>query len=194
MMKAQGASFQIKKPFNFSLKNHFPIASQQALLKRIIFPETYQTEKQFKLGQEKRNFLLRAMGATPKELGYNSPEYYDSYGKFFMYGHTQEKNQYQNTKYLRRPFRSSVVQPPCRTAKISTTVHSDLPQKRHATSWPPQERTREGEKLKHSSRLPLSRGIPPLRFHPSCPLLAKLKKEAHGKLPCDRRAGKMSLY
>ena len=76
----------VAKPFNFSLKNHFPIASQQALLKRIIFPETYQTEKQFKLGQEKRNFLLRAMGATPKELGYNSPEYYDSYGKFFMYG------------------------------------------------------------------------------------------------------------
>lgn len=76
----------VTQPFDFSLKNHFPIASQQALLKRIIFPETYQTEEQFKLGEEKRNFLLRAMGATPKELGYNSPEYYDSYGKFFIYG------------------------------------------------------------------------------------------------------------
>ncbi|WP_036383230.1 serine hydrolase [Muricauda sp. MAR_2010_75] len=75
-----------KEPFNFSLKNYFPIQSQNALLKRIIFPEAFPKEQRFNLSVEQRNFLLEAMHTLPAKLGYDPEEYYDSYVKFFMFG------------------------------------------------------------------------------------------------------------
>ncbi|MDC6367717.1 MULTISPECIES: serine hydrolase [Flavobacteriaceae] len=74
------------EPFDFSLKNHFPIQAQDALLKRIIFPEAFPKELQFELSKEQRDFLLETMSTLPGKLGYDPEEYYDSYVKFFMYG------------------------------------------------------------------------------------------------------------
>ncbi len=73
-------------PFDFSLKNYFPIPSQNALLKRIIFPDAFPKAQQFDLSVEQRNFLLEAMHTLPAKLGYDPEEYYDSYVKFFMFG------------------------------------------------------------------------------------------------------------
>ncbi|WP_242528097.1 serine hydrolase [Allomuricauda sp. CAU 1633] len=75
-----------KEPFDFSLKNYFPIQSQNALLKRIIFPEAFPKAQQFDLSVEQRSFLLEAMHTLPAKLGYDPEEYYDSYVKFFMFG------------------------------------------------------------------------------------------------------------
>ncbi|MER3374740.1 MAG: serine hydrolase [Allomuricauda sp.] len=75
-----------KGPFDFSLKNYFPIQSQNALLKRIIFPQAFPKEQQFDLKDEQRSFLLEAMHTLPAKLGYDPEEYYDSYVKFFMFG------------------------------------------------------------------------------------------------------------
>lgn len=75
-----------KGPFDFSLKNYFPIQSQNALLKRIIFPDAFPKEQQFDLNDEQRSFLLEAMHTLPAKLGYDPEEYYDSYVKFFMFG------------------------------------------------------------------------------------------------------------
>ncbi len=76
--------------FNFSLKNYYPIDAQHGVLKRIVFPEKFAENERFGINREQRVFLLAAMHTLPRELGYNTDEYYDSYGKFFIFGDTKE--------------------------------------------------------------------------------------------------------
>ncbi len=77
-------------PFDFSLKNYYPIDAQHAVLKRVIFPEKFKETERFNLTKEQHSFLLAAMHTLPTELGYDSQEYYDSYGKFFLFGDSKE--------------------------------------------------------------------------------------------------------
>ncbi len=77
------------EPFDFGLKNYYPIHAQHELLKRVIFPNQFPKEKRFNLSKEQRTFLLKAMHTLPKNAGYDAKEYYDSYGKFFMYGDSE---------------------------------------------------------------------------------------------------------
>lgn len=79
-----------QEPFDFGLKNYYPIKSQHELLKRIIFPNQFPEKERFKLNKNQHEFLLNAMHTLPKNTGYNQAEYYDSYGKFFLYGDTRE--------------------------------------------------------------------------------------------------------
>lgn len=74
------------EPFDFSLKNHYPIPAQHALLKRIIFPEAFPEDQRFNLSEEQHDFLLEAMHTLPPKLGYDPEEFYDSYVKFFLFG------------------------------------------------------------------------------------------------------------
>lgn len=76
----------VSGPFNFDLKNYYPLSSQLQLLKQVIFPENFKKEEQFQLDNVDRDFLLKAMGILPKELGFDTDEYYDGYGKFLLYG------------------------------------------------------------------------------------------------------------
>lgn len=78
------------EPFDFSLKNYYPITSQHGVLKRVIFPEAFPENERFNLSISQRKFLLNAMQVLPKEAGYDPEEYYDSYGKFFMYGDSKD--------------------------------------------------------------------------------------------------------
>lgn len=80
----------VEEPFDFSLKNYFPIEAQSALLKRIIFPEDFPASERFNISNEQRAFLLEAMHTLPPELGYDPEEFYDSYVKFFMFGDSTE--------------------------------------------------------------------------------------------------------
>ena len=80
----------LKEPFDFSLKNYFPLRTQQHLLKRIIFPGNFPKEERFNLSSNQYKFLLKAMSTLPGEAGYDSSEYYDSYGKFLLYGDSKE--------------------------------------------------------------------------------------------------------
>lgn len=77
-------------PFDFSLKNYYPIEAQTALLKRIIFPEAFPREQRFDLSNDQREYLLTAMHTLPPQLGYDPDEFYDSYVKFFMFGDSTE--------------------------------------------------------------------------------------------------------
>ncbi|MGB5377003.1 MAG: serine hydrolase, partial [Muriicola sp.] len=81
----------IHDPFNFSLKNYYPIETQHGVLKRIIFPETFPENERFNLSSSQREFLLNAMKILPKEAGYNPVDYYDSYGKFLLFGDSKEE-------------------------------------------------------------------------------------------------------
>lgn len=80
----------VKKPFDFSLKNYYPITSQHEVLKRVIFPNQFTPDQRFKLSDEQHNFLLESMHTLPRNAGYDPAEYYDGYCKFFLYGDTKE--------------------------------------------------------------------------------------------------------
>jgi hypothetical protein len=80
----------IHQPFDFSLKNYYPVDAQYGVLKRIIFPEQFPEEQRFDLSGEQRDFLLTAMHTLPRHAGYDPVEYYDGYCKFFMFGDTKE--------------------------------------------------------------------------------------------------------
>ena len=77
-------------PFDFGLKNYYPVSAQHAVLKRVIFPEMFPKNQRFKLSDSQRKFLLNSMHTLPRELGYDPEEYYDGYCKFFLYGDTRE--------------------------------------------------------------------------------------------------------
>ena len=80
----------VNEPFDFSLKNYYPLPTQHGLLKRVVFPEKYPKNQQFDLSKEQREYLLAAMHTLPKTVGYDAVEYYDSYCKFFMFGDTKD--------------------------------------------------------------------------------------------------------
>lgn len=80
----------VKKPFNFALKNYFSIKAQHEMMKRVIFPEAFPKQAILNLGKQKRRFLLKSMHTLPKNQGYNAQTYYDSYGKFLLFGDTKD--------------------------------------------------------------------------------------------------------
>ncbi|SDB20051.1 Beta-lactamase enzyme family protein [Flavobacteriaceae bacterium MAR_2010_188] len=81
----------VKEPMDFSKKNYFPISTLHELMKRVIFPESFPEDETFNINQADREFLLNSMKALPREVGYDEVEYYDSYGKFFMFGDSKER-------------------------------------------------------------------------------------------------------
>ncbi|NHF57777.1 serine hydrolase [Flavobacteriaceae bacterium TP-CH-4] len=80
----------VEEPFDFSLKNYYPINAQHALMKRVIFPGQFDEKERFDLSQQQWEFLLSAMHTLPREVGYDPEEYYDGYCKFFIYGDTKD--------------------------------------------------------------------------------------------------------
>jgi len=80
----------IQEPFNFSLKNYYSIAAQHNVLKRVIFPQNFKNSEKFDLSQAQRTMLLKAMHTLPKNLDYDPNVYFDSYGKFLMFGDSKE--------------------------------------------------------------------------------------------------------
>lgn len=80
----------IQEPFDFSLKNYYPIETQHQLLKTIMFPEQYQLNEKINLTKDQLDFVHNAMSTVPKKVGYDDETYYDSYCKFFMFGDTRE--------------------------------------------------------------------------------------------------------
>ena len=76
----------IDEPFDFSLKNYYPLATQHAILKRVIFPEAFPESERFRLDAAAHEHLLSAMKVMPFQAGYDRDEYYDSYVKFFLFG------------------------------------------------------------------------------------------------------------
>ena len=80
----------IMKPKDFSYRNYLPVSSLHNIMKRFIFPELYPYDEQFHLSESDRQFILENMKIIPRKAGYDPKEYYDSYGKFFIYGDTRE--------------------------------------------------------------------------------------------------------
>ncbi len=79
-----------QEPFDFSLKNHYPIKTQHNVLKRIMFPEQFEEQERFGLSEDQLDFLHTAMHTLPGAQGYDTETYYDSYVKFFLFGDNTE--------------------------------------------------------------------------------------------------------
>ena len=84
---------KVAQPMDFSQKNWMALSAQLAVLKRLIFPEIFSKEARFDLTSQQLAFLRFWMSRNTLESQIeaynNSDEYYDSYGKFFLYGDTK---------------------------------------------------------------------------------------------------------
>ena len=80
----------VNEPFDFSKKNRISIHDLEGILKRIVFPEIFDSEERFGLLEEDYEFLQYWMSRNTLESNdpdYSSdPDLYDSYVKFFIYG------------------------------------------------------------------------------------------------------------
>lgn len=81
----------ISGSFDFSEKNYFPIAAQQEVMKRIMFPREYSENQRFALSKKTRRFLVGAMHKMPRQMGYDEAHFQDSYGKFYIYGDSKAR-------------------------------------------------------------------------------------------------------
>jgi hypothetical protein len=83
----------ISEPMDFSQKNYFPLKTQHDLLKRIFFEDYFSENEHFQLSKSSLELLKSAMYTVPRKLGYDEGEFYDSYGKFFIYGNSRGRIQ-----------------------------------------------------------------------------------------------------
>tara|TARA_B100001057_G_scaffold188302_1_gene189090 strand:- start:273 stop:1502 length:1230 start_codon:yes stop_codon:yes gene_type:complete len=79
----------VPNPMDFKTKNRISLLDLEGILMRLIFPEIFSTNQQFGLKNEDYEFLHFWMSRSTLESSspnYNNGEYWDSYGKFFIYG------------------------------------------------------------------------------------------------------------
>lgn len=83
----------ISEPMDFSRKNYFPLKTQHDLLKRIFFEDYFSKNERFQLSASSMELLKKSMHTVPRKLGYDEREFYDSYGKFFIFGNSRGRIQ-----------------------------------------------------------------------------------------------------
>jgi hypothetical protein len=79
----------VMEPYDFSHNNVYPLADQQSVLRRLLFPETFPKDQQYNLTAEQYRFIYRYMSMWPTESKhptYNPPEYFPAYCKWLFYG------------------------------------------------------------------------------------------------------------
>lgn len=79
----------VMEPFDFSHNNIYPLADQQMVLKRLLFPETFPKDQQFNLTDDQYKFIYKYMSMWPTESRYptySPPDYYPAYCKWLFYG------------------------------------------------------------------------------------------------------------
>lgn len=79
----------VMKPFDFTEKNVYPIADQQMVLRRLLFPETFPQDQRFNLTDDQYKLIYRYMSMFPTESRYptySPPAYYPAFCKWLFYG------------------------------------------------------------------------------------------------------------
>jgi hypothetical protein len=83
----------INEPKDFSNSNYISLEVLHDILKRLFFPEAFSKKERFNLTAGDYKFIYKYMSMFTRESKfpkYNSPEYWDSYVKFFMFGDTKD--------------------------------------------------------------------------------------------------------
>ncbi|GAA4794090.1 hypothetical protein GCM10023231_23050 [Olivibacter ginsenosidimutans] len=79
----------IHKPYSFEGLNVYPLADQQLLLKKLLFPEAFPKKKRFQLREEDYRFIYYYMSRFPQEVDYpkyDSTEFWPTYSKLLFFG------------------------------------------------------------------------------------------------------------
>jgi hypothetical protein len=103
-MNSQG---QIEhQPYDFTLKNAFPLAAQHEFLQRLMLPEVFPKKKQFNLTQEDYAFLYQYMSQYPTETRYPNylmdSTFYPTYCKFIYYGANKNEPIHKNLRIFNK--------------------------------------------------------------------------------------------
>lgn len=103
-MNSQG---QIEhQPYDFTLKNAFPLAAQHEFLQRLMLPEAFPKKKQFNLTQEDYAFLYQYMSQYPTETRYPNylmdSTFYPTYCKFIFYGANKNEPIHKNLRIFNK--------------------------------------------------------------------------------------------
>lgn len=79
----------VMAPFDFSKNNTYPLADQQMVLRRLMFPESFPKDQRFNLTNEDYKLIYKYMSMWPtdsKHPTFPRPEYYPTFCKFLFYG------------------------------------------------------------------------------------------------------------
>jgi len=84
----------VRKPFDFTHKNSYPLADQQEIMKSILFPMEVEEKRRFNISEEDREFVMKYMSQLPTETPHPSYQtdttFYDAYCKFLMFGESRK--------------------------------------------------------------------------------------------------------
>lgn len=90
---------KVNKPFDFSQKNYFSIATMHQMLRAVMFPESVAPKQRFDMTEADYRFLYKCMAMLPRESTYPTyakPEHTDGFMKFLMYGDLFKKKDYKS--------------------------------------------------------------------------------------------------
>lgn len=79
----------VARPFDMANKNAFSMTDQQAVMKRLMFPEAFPAGERFNLTKDDYRLIYTYMSKYPTESDfpkYDPAEYWDLYAKFLFYG------------------------------------------------------------------------------------------------------------
>ena len=80
----------VEEPMDFSKKNYLPLQTLHNIMKRVIYPSTFKTDKQFKITDNQYKTLIKLMQNLPRDAGFDERKFHDSFGKFFLFGDSKE--------------------------------------------------------------------------------------------------------
>lgn len=79
----------VNMPFDFSKKNRLPLQDLHEMLTAVMFPESIEPLKRFRLTKDDYDFLRKYMSMNPPESNhpvYDKNEYWENYVRFIYYG------------------------------------------------------------------------------------------------------------
>jgi len=79
----------VNKPFNMTNRNVFSLTDQQAVMKKLLFPETYPAKDRFQLTAEDYELIYTYMSKYPTESDYphyDPEKYWSMSAKFLFFG------------------------------------------------------------------------------------------------------------
>ncbi|MBV1924048.1 MAG: class A beta-lactamase-related serine hydrolase [Flavobacteriaceae bacterium] len=80
----------VSEPMDFSEKNYYPLKAQHNTIKRLFFEKSFAILERFNLSPASKIYLKNVMSNPPRKLGYDKDKFNDSFGKFFIYGDSQD--------------------------------------------------------------------------------------------------------
>lgn len=83
----------VEKPFNMANRNAFSLTDQQAVMKKLLFPEVFPENERFHLMKDDYKLIYTYMSKLPNESdspSYDPSEYWLLYAKFLFYGADKE--------------------------------------------------------------------------------------------------------